>query len=428
MAGEGPPSTPFVRTARKRRGWRAFARHDGVRLDSLSRRYFNAYGAKPPGGFQGGALTLLSVPRLAPPLALARPWSAGLYAPPWLPGPSLIRIAVNVALDGVPCRRVRAAGPLDRRRPPPTRSPRSGPSPPAPPRCCWPGCRCACRCSTGASSGCPTCSASPVPRCCGAALFAAPAGARRRRLAQPRLPGGARADPACAARHPARAVPPAPARAARAAGSRHATPPCCWSARSRTLDLFLRALAQDRRQSFRVAGLLAIGSGQTGRRIQGQPILGGIDDIAGGARPPRRRGRGCPPPSSSPRPTWPGAALSRPGRPGRPLRPVAAPRPAPHRARPRRHRRGGWSCARWRSTTCSTAPQVPLDREGMARLIQGRRVHRHRRRRHDRQRAGPPGRRVRAGDADPARQRRIRAVADRHRAGRDATRRCRARR
>ena len=39
-------------------------------------------------------------------------------------------------------------------------------------------------------------------------------------------------------------------------------------------DLFLRAMAHDRRQGFRVEGLLAIGSRQTGRRIQGQPFLG----------------------------------------------------------------------------------------------------------------------------------------------------------
>jgi len=43
--------------------------------------------------------------------------------------------------------------------------------------------------------------------------------------------------------------------------------------------LMLRALAQDRRQSFPVAGLIGIGSGQRGRRIQGQTILGGIDDM-----------------------------------------------------------------------------------------------------------------------------------------------------
>ncbi len=43
-------------------------------------------------------------------------------------------------------------------------------------------------------------------------------------------------------------------------------------------DLFLRALAHDRRQGFRVEGLLGIGSRQTGRRIQGQPILGSHAD------------------------------------------------------------------------------------------------------------------------------------------------------
>ncbi len=43
-------------------------------------------------------------------------------------------------------------------------------------------------------------------------------------------------------------------------------------------DLFLRALAQDRRQSMRVAGLLAFGTRQTGRRIQGRPILGAVAD------------------------------------------------------------------------------------------------------------------------------------------------------
>ncbi|MEO9191483.1 MAG: polysaccharide biosynthesis protein, partial [Acetobacteraceae bacterium] len=45
-------------------------------------------------------------------------------------------------------------------------------------------------------------------------------------------------------------------------------------------DLFLRALAQDRRQGLRVTGLLSLGTRQTGRRIQGQPILGSIDDAA----------------------------------------------------------------------------------------------------------------------------------------------------
>lgn len=42
-------------------------------------------------------------------------------------------------------------------------------------------------------------------------------------------------------------------------------------------DLFLRALAQDRRQTMTVAGILVTGSRQTGRRIQGRPILGSVD-------------------------------------------------------------------------------------------------------------------------------------------------------
>ena len=46
------------------------------------------------------------------------------------------------------------------------------------------------------------------------------------------------------------------------------------------VDLFLRALAWDRRQALRVEGLLAVGSRQTGRRIHGHPFLGSIDDAA----------------------------------------------------------------------------------------------------------------------------------------------------
>ena len=46
------------------------------------------------------------------------------------------------------------------------------------------------------------------------------------------------------------------------------------------VDLFLRALAGDRRQALQVEGLLAVGSRQTGRRIHGHPFLGSIDDAA----------------------------------------------------------------------------------------------------------------------------------------------------
>ena len=45
-------------------------------------------------------------------------------------------------------------------------------------------------------------------------------------------------------------------------------------------DLFIRALAQDRRQAFRVEGLLASSDRQTGRRIQGHRILGSFNETA----------------------------------------------------------------------------------------------------------------------------------------------------
>jgi FlaA1/EpsC-like NDP-sugar epimerase len=137
-------------------------------------------------------------------------------------------------------------------------------------------------------------------------------------------------------------------------------------------DLFLRALAQDRRQAFRVEGLLASSDRQTGRRIQGHRILGSLNDAAtvldqlqaddrlpgtlvfvtpelSGARLARvvaqadRFGLQV---RQAPRPT----ALADPDKP-RPveLRPVAI-------------------------EDLLNRPQVPLDRDGMARLIQGRRV------------------------------------------------------
>ena len=44
-------------------------------------------------------------------------------------------------------------------------------------------------------------------------------------------------------------------------------------------DAFLRALAVERRTRIRVIGLLALGRNQTGRRIQGRPILGGVSEL-----------------------------------------------------------------------------------------------------------------------------------------------------
>jgi O-antigen biosynthesis protein WbqV len=137
-------------------------------------------------------------------------------------------------------------------------------------------------------------------------------------------------------------------------------------------DLFIRALAQDRRQAFRVEGLLASSDRQTGRRIQGHRILGSLNDAAAvlsqlqaddrlpgtlvfvtpelsGARLAQvvaqadRFGLNV---RQAPRPT----ALANPDKPRQvELRPVAI-------------------------EDLLNRAQVPLDRDGMARLIQGRRV------------------------------------------------------
>jgi len=144
-------------------------------------------------------------------------------------------------------------------------------------------------------------------------------------------------------------------------------------------DLFLRAMAHDRRHGFRVEGLLGIAARQTGRRIQGQPILGShadagavLDRLAAEGRLPDTLVITTPDLSGAdlarlvaeaerfglavrraPRPTALGpAALGPAGDTAGPqleLRPVAI-------------------------EDLLNRPQVPLDRDGMARLIQGRRV------------------------------------------------------
>jgi O-antigen biosynthesis protein WbqV len=140
-------------------------------------------------------------------------------------------------------------------------------------------------------------------------------------------------------------------------------------------DLFLRAMAHDRRHGFRVEGLLGIAARQTGRRIQGQPILGShadagavLDRLAAEGRLPDTLVITTPDLSGAdlaslvaqaerfgltvrraPRPTALGPAGAPAGGPPLELRPVAI-------------------------EDLLNRPQVPLDRDGMARLIQGRRV------------------------------------------------------
>ena len=143
-------------------------------------------------------------------------------------------------------------------------------------------------------------------------------------------------------------------------------------------DLFLRALAQDRGQRLRVAGLL-VGSRQTGRRIQGQPILGSVEDapsvlarLHAEGRLPRCLVVATPDLAG----TRLAALMDQADRYGIVIR--RAPRPTALDPATRPGGRGGTGRElELRPIAIEdllNRPQVPLDREGMARLIQGRRV------------------------------------------------------
>ena len=137
-------------------------------------------------------------------------------------------------------------------------------------------------------------------------------------------------------------------------------------------DLFLRAAAADRRRPFRVIGLLSLGSRQTGRRIQGRPILGSVED-AGPILDRLAQDDRLPSLLIVATPDFAGPALAalidQAERFALPVR--RAPR-LTALAPPARSRR-----LELRPVAIEellNRPQVPLDREGMARLIQGRRV------------------------------------------------------
>ena len=147
-------------------------------------------------------------------------------------------------------------------------------------------------------------------------------------------------------------------------------------------DLFLRSIAQDRGSKLVVIGLLALGTRQTGRRILGQTILGGPDDLAEVLERFRTEGRM---PSAiviaTPDLSGPGLerVLDEAERHGLPVR--RAPRPtALHPATSRRDEAQGDPLSRAIELKpvaiedLLNRAQVPLDREGMARLIQGRRA------------------------------------------------------
>jgi FlaA1/EpsC-like NDP-sugar epimerase len=137
-------------------------------------------------------------------------------------------------------------------------------------------------------------------------------------------------------------------------------------------DLFIRALAQDRRQAFRVEGLLASSDRQTGRRIQGHRILGSLNDAATVLAQLQTEDR-LPGTLVFVTPELSGARLAQvvaqADRFGLQVR--QAPRPTaladPDKPRPVELRPVAIE-------DLLNRPQVPLDRDGMARLIQGRRV------------------------------------------------------
>ena len=147
-------------------------------------------------------------------------------------------------------------------------------------------------------------------------------------------------------------------------------------------DLFIRALAGERPAGYRVVGILSMRSRQAGRRIRGHPILGTVDEIGPVLEAMRDEGR-LPALIVLTTRHVQGLALQRlvdaADRHGVPVRRA----PSVTSLDPAAQRRadlldeGGAPRLQLREVGIEELldrPQVPLDREGMARLVQGRRV------------------------------------------------------
>ncbi len=137
-------------------------------------------------------------------------------------------------------------------------------------------------------------------------------------------------------------------------------------------DIFLRALAADRQAPWLVAGLLSLGRAQTGRRIHGHAILGSVEE-AGAVLARLRAEDRLPASLVVTEAELAGAALAElmdvAEREG--LRVFRAPRPTaldPAGEMPRMELKPV------AIEDLLNRPQVPLDRAGMARLVNGRRV------------------------------------------------------
>ena len=134
-------------------------------------------------------------------------------------------------------------------------------------------------------------------------------------------------------------------------------------------DSFLRALAGERRATLRVVGLLALGRNQTGRRMGGHAILGGVSELRRVLDRLGAQGR-LPDALVVTEPRLAGSRmaylLEEAQRRGIPVR--QAPRPTELReAR-------GIELKPVALEDLLNRPQVRLDRDGMGRLVRGRRV------------------------------------------------------
>ncbi|MBV9783006.1 MAG: polysaccharide biosynthesis protein [Acidisphaera sp.] len=138
-------------------------------------------------------------------------------------------------------------------------------------------------------------------------------------------------------------------------------------------DLFLRALGQERVPHLRVLGLLALSARQAGRRIHGHPILGSLDALGEVLDRLRAENR-LPSTLVVTEPNLTGTDLTRlleeADRHGVQVR--RAPRPT--HLHPAAQQAGSAELRPVAIEDLLNRPQVPLDREAMARLIQGRRV------------------------------------------------------
>jgi FlaA1/EpsC-like NDP-sugar epimerase len=160
-----------------------------------------------------------------------------------------------------------------------------------------------------------------------------------------------------------------------AAGYAPETPTALVVGAAEDIDLFLRALAWDRRQTLHVGGLLAVGARQTGRRIHNLPFLGSIDDAATILDRLSAEGK-LPDTLVVVTPDLAGQSLKalvdQAERHGMRIR--RAPRPTALDPAGSADRSRELELRPMAIEDLLNRPQVPLDREGMARLIQGRSV------------------------------------------------------